>query len=138
MSIHNRPRDGRQCNYAADNHPMLDATPSPQTITLTERQLATAQSQVRFWEDMADHQAKGVDLFSDQLAAAQSSEEAHVNALIQTSKELAEAEFCLKQIVESLPMKRDWLDPTIERHARALLTPASPKGAETPDAQGEG
>lgn len=29
--------------------------------------------------------------------------------------------WCLKQIIDSLPAKRDWLDPEVERAARKLL-----------------
>ena len=35
--------------------------------------------------------------------------------------ELGRVKWLLGQIIQSLPMRRDWLDPDIEREARAIL-----------------
>lgn len=43
---------------------------------------------------------------------------------------LGQAMYCLLQIVQMLPSRRDWLDPDIEKLARAVLSQA--KEAEPP------
>ena len=41
----------------------------------------------------------------------------------------------LRQFVQDLPFKRDWLDPLLEREARQLISRAEAKAAEpTPEA----
>ena len=38
-----------------------------------------------------------------------------------------EALFCLKQIINDLPSKRDWLDPVVEKMARKIIADAEGK-----------
>lgn len=42
--------------------------------------------------------------------------------------EVVRLRFILKGFVDALPTKRDWLDPVLEREAKAALTPQGGKG----------
>jgi hypothetical protein len=46
-----------------------------------------------------------------------------ITTVIRVIHERDEAEFVLKQIIDSLPSRRDWLDPDIEKAAKELLKP---------------
>lgn len=44
--------------------------------------------------------------------------------------QVTDERYVLKQIIDALPTRRDWLDPDVEKAARALLS--APPAAETP------
>ena len=46
----------------------------------------------------------------------------HARLLRGVHEELEATRFLLRQIVEALPSRRDWLDPELERAAKAILS----------------